>query len=112
MKKKTTLIGFIAVALLAVLFVGCASTTAWWAGEWIWGAPMLLSPGAEEPAEQKVILSGNSLDTVTGVFVTATGEELKMSNITIEDGQISFTLNSDELKGRFNLKDNQIVPVE
>jgi len=111
MKKKTTLIGFIAVALLAVLFVGCASTTAWWAGEWIWGAPMLLSPGAEE---QRVILSGNSLDTVTGVFVTAAGEELEMSNITIKDGQISFTLNSNEFKGRFVFDDNKnkIDPVE
>ncbi|HOO33610.1 MAG TPA: hypothetical protein PK466_12585 [Thermotogota bacterium] len=111
MKKTLVLFGVVAMFAMMMVFTSCATTSAWWAGSWIWGPAVLLAPANGETVENTVILEGTSAKALTGTLVE-NGEEFEMTEIDVsKKGFISFVANGTEKEGEFNFTEKTIKEI-
>jgi hypothetical protein len=102
MKKTLALFGIVAMVAMMLVFTSCATSSAWWAGSWIWGPAVLLAPAHGETVENTVMIEGTSAKNLTGTLIE-NGEEFEMTEIDVsKKGSISFVANGTEKEGKFN----------
>jgi hypothetical protein len=111
MKKTLALFGVVAILAMMLVVTSCATSSAWWAGSWIWGPAVLLAPANGETVENTVILEGTTSKNLSGTLVE-NGEEFEMTEIDVsKKGFISFVANGTEKEGEFNFTEKTIKEV-
>jgi len=110
MKKIVAMSGIVAFLAIVLVFSACATLSAWWSGQWVWGAAMLLSEGQVENAELPTIVLSGSNQNPAGVFVDQNGTELAMTDIDLtQKGFITFVVNGEEKTGTFDFENGMII---